>query len=68
MKCLFPSLFSNVDNSNFKCDICILAKIHQVHFPISLNKSNILVALIHSDVLGPSPITTTFGIVGFLFL
>lgn len=38
-----------------------MAKSHRVSYPVSLNKSNIPFALIHSNVRGPSPITTSFG-------
>lgn len=56
---LFPSLFSTCKPSNFKCDTCILAKIHCAAYPISSNKRFVPFALVHSDVWGPSPITTT---------
>ena len=36
-----------------------MAKSHRLYFLVSLNKSDILFALIHSDVWGPSPITTS---------
>ena len=58
LKHLFSDLFSEVHDSDFKCDTCILAKSHRVPFPISFNKSDIPFALIHSDVWRPSPITT----------
>jgi hypothetical protein len=48
-------------HSNFTCNTCILAKSHRVSYPVSMNKSTILFALIHSDVWGPSPITTASG-------
>lgn len=40
---------------------CILAKSDRVSYPVSMNKSTISFALIHSDVWGPSPITTSSG-------
>ena len=58
---LFPSLFSRLQNGDFKCDTCIKAKSQRVSYPVSLNKTNIPFALIHSDVWGPSPITTPSG-------
>ena len=61
LKHLFPDLFSNTMHSNFKCNTCILAKSHRVSYPVSMNKSAIPFALIHSDVWGPSPITTSSG-------
>ena len=36
---LFPKLFSQLNVSYFKCDICELDKSHRVPFPISMNKS-----------------------------
>uniref|UniRef100_A0A2N9IGY8 Integrase catalytic domain-containing protein n=1 Tax=Fagus sylvatica TaxID=28930 RepID=A0A2N9IGY8_FAGSY len=61
LKHLFPDLFSNTMHSNFKCNTCILAKSHRVSYPVSMNKSAIPFALIHSDVWGPSPVTTSSG-------
>ena len=58
---LFPSLFSRLRNVDFKCDTCIKAKIQRVSYLVSWNKTNTLFALIHSDVWGPSPITTPSG-------
>ena len=66
MKYLFPDLFSKLPDSSFKCDACILAKSHRVSYSTSLNKSDIPFALIHSDVWGPSPITTSSGIRWFM--
>jgi hypothetical protein len=59
LKHLFPDLFSNTMHSNFKCNTCILAKSHTVSYPVSMNKSAIPFAFIHSNVWGPSPITTS---------
>ena len=61
MKHLLPNLFSNLHDLDFKCETCILAKSHRVPFSISLNKSEVPFTLIHSDVWGPSPITTISG-------
>lgn len=66
MKHLFPQLFSNLNYSDFKCDTCILAKIHCVPFPISPNKCDIPFVLIHYDVQGPSPIITVSSIRWFV--
>ena len=43
---------------DFKCDTCIKAKSQRVSYLVSWNKTNTSFALIHSDVWGPSPITT----------
>ena len=61
LKHLLPGLFSNVTHLNFKCDTCILAKSHRVSYPLSMNKSMISFDLIHYDVWGPSPVTTSSG-------
>ncbi|BBH03624.1 hypothetical protein Prudu_014548 [Prunus dulcis] len=54
---LFPSLLSSVDLSQFKCEICELAKHHRVSYPLSINKSSAPFALVHSDVWGPSRVS-----------
>ncbi|XP_022872304.1 uncharacterized protein LOC111391338 [Olea europaea var. sylvestris] len=51
-------LFVNLNVSDFKCDICELAKSHRVSFPRSMNKSPAPFMVIHSDVWGPA--NTTF--------
>lgn len=66
MKNLFPDLFSTLHESKFKCETFILAKQHRFSFPISLNKNDVSFSLIHSDVWGPSPITTVTGIRWFV--
>ena len=56
LKHLFLSMFSQVNEAMFKCEICIQAKSYRASFSLSLNKSNnILFSLIHADVLGPAP-------------
>ncbi|KAJ0042666.1 hypothetical protein Pint_18588 [Pistacia integerrima] len=62
LKRLFPSLFSNLHESNFRCETCILAKSHRVSYPISLKKCETLFTLIHSDVWGPAPILISDGL------
>ena len=66
LKHLLPDLFSDLQDSDFKCDACILAKSHRVSYHLSSNKSDTLFALVHSDVLGPSPISTSFNIRWFV--
>ena len=61
LKHVFPNLFSYTSLLNFKCEACILAKSHRVTFPLSMNKSNVPFALIHSDVWGPSPKSSISG-------
>lgn len=52
--------------SDFQCDTCILAKSHRASYPLSINKSNIPFALVHSDVWGPSPVSTSSGVRWFV--
>jgi len=66
MKYLFPSLFTNKSMIDLTCDTCILAKSHRTTYPLSMNKSNIPFALVHSDVWGPSPVSTISGIRWFV--
>jgi hypothetical protein len=58
---LFPSLFVRTDVSQFKCDVCEMAKSHQTSFPPSFNKSTIPFMIVHSDVWGLSKIATLGG-------
>ena len=58
---LFPKLFSQLNVSDFKCDICELAKSHLVPFPISMNKSPAPFMVIHSDVWGPANTSSLSG-------
>ena len=51
---MFPDLFSGLLNLDIKCETCILAKSHRVTYLLSMNKSDIPFALIHSNVWGPS--------------
>ena len=53
---LFPSLFRN--NDSFYCEICQLAKQKRVPFPPQPYCASKPFALIHSDLRGPSRIST----------
>lgn len=67
LKKLFPSLFEDIPDSSFKCNVCILAKSHRTSYPINLNKKTTKpFELIHSDVWGPAPITSKSGIRWFV--
>ena len=61
LKKLFPSLFTRFDVSSFQCEVCELAKSHRASFPLTLNKSLVPFMIIHSDVWGPSKVTTLGG-------
>lgn len=54
LKKLRPSLFSDCDVLDFKCDVCELAKSHKVSYPPSLNKCSEPFVVIHSDIWGPA--------------
>lgn len=58
---LFLKLFSQLNVSDFKCDICELAKSHRVPFPISMHKSPAPFMVIHSDVWGPAKTSSLCG-------
>ena len=51
---LMPKLFVQLPDTNFKCDVCELAKSHWVPFQISMNKSPTPFMVVHSDVWGPT--------------
>ncbi|KAA0052230.1 reverse transcriptase [Cucumis melo var. makuwa] len=59
MKYLFPHLFPKIDVSSLSCDVCIRAKQHRVSFPSQPYKPTQPFTLIHSDVWGPSKVTTS---------
>ncbi|KAL4030324.1 hypothetical protein IC575_008560 [Cucumis melo] len=61
MKYLFPHLFLKIDVSSLFCDVCIRAKQHRVSFPSQPYKPTQPFTLIHSDVWGPSKVTTLSG-------
>jgi hypothetical protein len=66
MKNLFPELFSSLSLFDIKCETCILAKSHRATYPLSMNKSNVPFALIHSDVWCPSLVSIASGIRWFV--
>ncbi|KAA0054937.1 Beta-galactosidase [Cucumis melo var. makuwa] len=59
MKYLFSHLFLKIDVSSLSCDMCIRAKQHRVSFPSQPYKPTQPFTLIHSDVWGPSKVTTS---------
>lgn len=58
---LNSSLFSNCSVSDFKCDVCELAKSHRITYSPSFNKSSEPFSIIHSDVWGPARIPSFSG-------
>lgn len=61
MKYLFPQLFSKVDVSSLSCDVSIRAKQPRVSFPSQPYKPIQSYTLIHSNVWGPTRVTTASG-------
>ncbi|KAJ9552232.1 hypothetical protein OSB04_016277 [Centaurea solstitialis] len=61
LKRLKPSLFLNLNDSEFKCGTCEMAKSHKTSYTSSNNKSLIPFMTIHSDVWGPARILTPNG-------
>lgn len=61
LKCLFPSLFDNKNSIPFDCEICQLAKHTRTSFPPKTYSPTTPFSLIHSDIWGPSKITTSNG-------
>ena len=58
LKHLFPSLFKNKSPSSFQCEVCELAKHHCSVFPPKPYQVSKPFTLIHSDVWGPSRVST----------
>ena len=58
---LFLTLVPNKSVSEISCEACELEKHHRATFHSSINKSTIPFSRIHTDVWGPSHITTVNG-------
>jgi hypothetical protein len=54
LKKLMLKLFVQLPDTEFKCDVCELAKSHRVPFQNSMNKSPASFMVVHSDVWGPA--------------
>ncbi|KAL0544472.1 hypothetical protein IC582_019588 [Cucumis melo] len=61
MKYLFPHLFLKIDASSLSCDVCIRTKQHRVSFSSQPYKLTQPFTFIHSDIWGPSKVTTSSG-------
>ena len=53
---LFPSLFHNKDS--FQCEVCQLSKHRHVFLPPQIYRASKPFTLIHSDIWGPSRVST----------
>ncbi|CAN6557534.1 unnamed protein product [Malus baccata var. baccata] len=63
---MLPSLFHEIKESDLHCEVCILVKSHRVSFPPSMHKRLFPFELVHSDVWGPSHVSTLSGIKWFV--
>ena len=59
MKHLFPTLFTTLSPTDFHCETCILAKNRRFNFSVSSNKSSIPFDLIHSNMWGLAPVSSS---------
>lgn len=58
---MLSDLFTSKSINEFKCEAFVLPKRHWLTYPVHLNKINVLFDLIHSDVCGPSHVSTLPG-------
>ena len=61
LRYLLPNLFKNKSPSSYHCEFCELAKYHRSFFPPQKYKASKPFSLIHSDVWGPSRVSTFSG-------
>ena len=61
LKRLFPKLFQYLDCYSLHCDSCYLSKSHRATYLTKPYRASKPFYLIHSDVWGPSRITTRTG-------
>ncbi|CAK9151194.1 unnamed protein product [Ilex paraguariensis] len=61
LKHLFPSLFKNIDPAFFQCESCLLSKSHHTTYLPKSYRASKPFYLFHSDVWGPSKVTTMSG-------
>jgi hypothetical protein len=58
---LHKHLSLRVSHNNFVCSHCLAGKMHQLPFPKSVSITSRPLEIVHSDVWGPAPITSTNG-------
>ena len=61
LKHLFPVLFKVIDPSSFQCESCLMAKSQRKSYIPKPYHASRLFYLFHSDVWGPSKVTTISG-------
>ena len=58
---MFPSLFASCCKDKLVCDVCELAKHTRATYPSSSERSQTPFEIVHSDVWGPSVVTSLLG-------
>lgn len=58
LKLLFPVLFSDL-NKFPPCETCLLSKSHRNTYKSSVSRENKIFSLVHSDVWGPAPVSSS---------
>jgi hypothetical protein len=65
---VFPNLQSTSSVTSKHCTHCLAGKMHQLPFSVSNKNSTAPFALIHADLWGPAPITSSTGFRFYLVL
>lgn len=58
---MFPSLLESCRKEKLVCDVCELAKHTRTNYPSSCERSKVPFEVVHSDVWGPSNVTSLLG-------
>ena len=58
---MFPSLFTSCCKEKLICEVCELAKHTRINYPSSGERCNVPLEVVHSDVWGPSKVTSLLG-------
>ena len=58
---MFPSLFASCRMDKLVCEVCELAKHTRTNYPSSNERSKVPFEVVHSDVWGPSAVTSLLG-------
>ncbi|KAI0496003.1 hypothetical protein KFK09_022310 [Dendrobium nobile] len=62
LKCITQSNSAlHISPFNTSCTTCIQCKLHKLPFESSISRAHTPLALVHSDVWGPSPVSSTNG-------
>ncbi|KAH9751439.1 reverse transcriptase Ty1/copia-type domain-containing protein [Citrus sinensis] len=66
MKCLHSNFILPKDLKSQFCDVCQLGKSHMQHFPSIETSTTLPLELLHADLWGPAPITSSQGYTYYL--